>query len=146
MVNLRELVPKGVEFYHLIDKYASGDQDEDWIPKLRIEGGWVVITADAGRNSKVGQKLPDLCVIHRVTHIILKGQLHHKTTLEKSDLIAGAWPRLQSAFSAPHGSRYLLRLRPKKGRESPAATVELCKVTARYLAKSKTRSSKPDNG
>lgn len=90
MVKLRELVPQGIEFYHLIDKYAAGDKDEDWIPKLRVEGGWVVITADAGKNSKVGQKLPDLCVIHQVTHIILKGQFHHKTTLEKSDLIATA--------------------------------------------------------
>lgn len=133
MAQLYDFVPQEVELHHIIDKYTAGDKDEDWIPKLGTEGGWVVITADAGRNSKVGQKLPDLCFVHRVTHVILKGQFHHKTTLEKIKLIAEAWPRLENVFSSPQGSRYFMRLRNQKGGRPPTVTVDLCKVTAALL-------------
>ena len=146
MLKLQEFVPPGVELHHIIDKYAAGDKDEDWIPKLGTEGGWVVITSDAGKNSKVGQKLPDLCVIHKVTHVILKGQLHHKTTLEKISLIAAAWPLLENVFLSTYGSRYFLRLRPKKGGQSLTLSVEPCKVTAEFLANDRPEDAPADLG
>lgn len=145
MEKLRELVPQGIEFYHIVGKYTAGDKDEDWIPKLGIEGGWVVITSDAGRNSKVGQKLPDLCIIHKITHVILKGRLHHKTTLEKISLIAAAWRFFENVFTSPQGSRYFMRLRSKKGTQSLTVSVELCQVTAELLAIDSPEDTQPTN-
>ena len=136
---------QGIEFYHIVDKYTAGDKDEDWISKLGTEGGWVVITSDAGRNSKVSQKLPDLCILHKITHIILKGQLHHKTTLEKTNLIATTWPFIENVFSSPQGSRYFLRLRTPKGTQSLTVSVELCKVTAELLANDRPENTPADN-
>ncbi len=133
MVKVRDLIPPGIEFYHIVDKYTAGEKDEDWIPKLGTEGGWVVITSDAGRNSKVGQKLPELCLIHRVTHVILSGTLSQKTTLEKITFIAAAWSFFEDVFSSPQGSRYFMRLRTPKGTQSLTVSVELCKVTAELL-------------
>lgn len=144
MQKLRDFVPPEVELTHIIDKYTAGDEDEDWIPRLGTEGGWVVITSDAGKNSKVGQKLPDLCLVHKVTHVILKGQLHHRTTLEKIGLIAAAWPLLGNVFLSPHGSRYFLRLRPKKGGQSLTLSVELCKATAELLANDRPQDTPAD--
>jgi len=134
MQKLRDFVPPQVGLTHIIDKYTAGDKDEDWIPRLGTEGGWVVITSDAGKKSKVGSKLPDLCFAHKVTHVIMKGQLHHRTTLEKTSLIAAAWPLIENVFSSPQGSRYFLRLRTQKGTQSLTVSVELCNVIAELLA------------
>lgn len=139
MQKLRDFVPPEVELTHIIDKYTVGDKDEDWIPRLGTEGGWIVITSDAGRNSKKGQKLPELCLIHRVTHVILSGTLNQMPTLEKIKSIATAWAFFEDVFSSPPGSRYFMRLKTQrgnqgqKGKQSLTVSVDPCKVIAELL-------------
>ena len=145
-MRLRPYVPHDVELCHIVDKYAEGDKDEDWIPKLGIEGGWVVITFDAGRNSKVGQKLPELCLVHKVTHIVMSGTLNQATTLEKVNLIAPAWPLINGVFSSSKGSRYHMRRVTRNGTRSPMVSVEICKVTAKRLSADARRNSGATNG
>ncbi len=152
MTKLRGLIPVEIELQHLADKFAKGDKDEDWIPRLGTEGGWVVITSDAGRNSKKGQKLPELCLIHRVTHVILSGTLNQKSTLEKINSIAAAWSFFEDVFSSPQGSRYFMRLRTRrgklgqKGKQVLTVSVDLCKVTAELLANEGTENTQAADG
>ncbi len=124
MRQLLPLVSPNLEVHHLVDKFAQGEKDEDWIPRLGIEGGWVLITSDAGIYSKSGQKLPDLCAEHKVTHIILSGKLHKKTTVEKITWIAAAWPFVEEVFSKPPGSRFRMRLKTPKGKTGMTIVVE----------------------
>lgn len=124
MLQLLPLVSPGLEVHHLVDKFKRGEQDEDWIPQLGTEGGWVLITSDAGIHSKAGQKLPDLCAEHKVTHLILSGKLHKKTTVEKITWIAAAWPFVEEIFSSPPGSRFRMRLKSCKGKNAITVVVE----------------------
>ncbi len=41
--------PDGHEVVALRDRFSAEERDETWLPTLRAEGDWVVITADLGR-------------------------------------------------------------------------------------------------
>jgi len=139
MLKLESLLSTPVMFEHTVDKFGQGQKDEDWIPKLGSEGGWVVITADAGKQSKRGHKLPDLCREFHVTHLILSSKLHHKSASEKVRWIAAAWVFIETLHDEPPGSRFQLRLKPGKGM---SLTV---KVERKVTAKKKPK-KKPDSG
>ena len=67
MEELRKLVPEGCEFAHILDHFSSGTHDDEWIPAMK-EQGWVVISADSGKNRpSKGGKLPRLCKENEIT-------------------------------------------------------------------------------
>ena len=108
------------EVRHLFDYAPSGTYDEDWIPSL-APGGWTVVTADGGRtpNKKRGEKLPQLCAQHSLTHILLSSYVHHRVTFEKLLIIMSVWYQLIEIASdeTQTGNRYLLEPQlPVRGR------------------------------
>ena len=131
MQKLKLLVSENIEFQHIVDKFASGEKDEDWIPKLGTEGGWVVITSDAGKHSRRGHKLPDLCSEYKVTHIILSNSLHQRTNLDKIKWLGAAWQYIEVLHDKPPGSRFHMRLKSGKGKMSFTILVEPFKIQPR---------------
>lgn len=133
MHHLSPYMTEAVEFHHIIDKYAPGEKDEDWVPKLAVEGNWLVFTADAGKNSKDGFKLPDLCAENNLVHILLSGKLHQMTMFDKINWIGLGWPLVEKQVycSAP-GSRFQMRLVSSKG--GLALTIGLNQVEIQSMA------------
>lgn len=110
---------QGVELHHIIDKFFSGDKDENWIPQLASDGNWIVFTADAGKKSKDGFKLPDICAENHVTHVLLSGKLHHMKSIDKIGWIGLGWPLVeQKVYKSKPGSRFKMRLVSSKGGDS----------------------------
>ena len=104
---------------HLCDFFASGTLDNDWIPQIATEGGWIVITSDAGRKTNKGGKLPRLCKEFGITHVILTAALHRKPAAEKVAALVLAWDRIEALAAEPAGSRFKLGYWAEKGRKAP---------------------------
>jgi PIN like domain len=109
MTQLRNMVMTEAHFEHLCTKFKSGIKDRDWVPTLASEGGWIVITGDAGKQSKKREKLPDICMSYRVTHVIISPSLHQRPSSEKVAAIAGMWAKFELMGTDPPGTRYRLR-------------------------------------
>lgn len=126
MLQLRQLVSTDSQFVHICDYYRQGIKDTDWIPRIAAEGRWVVITSDGGKGSKKGEKLPDLCRAHSLTHVVLSSSLHQKSSREKIAVIAPLWPGIEALAFEPAGGRWQLRYRAAKG--SNLLRLELRKI------------------
>ena len=104
------------EFRHIIDCQLQGTRDEDWLPQIAPDG-WIVITADSGKGGrKKGEKLPKLCDIYQVTHIVLTPRVHHQQIFDKTRSLIQVWDDLLKVPEAPRGSRFSLRMSDKTGR------------------------------
>ena len=133
MHHLLSYMTEPVELYHMVDKYASGDKDEVWIPKLAVEDNWLVFTADAGKNSKEGFKLPDLCAENQITHVLLSGKLHQMVVFEKINWIGLGWRLVEErVYGSIPGSRFKMRLVSSRGGQ--ALTIGLDQVEVQSLA------------
>ena len=78
-----------VELKHIRDFQLNGTPDEQWIPELAAKDGWIVITADRGKQGGATEKLPRICAAHGVTHVILSSAVHHQKTMSKIISILG---------------------------------------------------------
>lgn len=107
---------------HIFDLHDPGTKDSDWIPKLADEE-WIVITGDRGRSG--GDKLPDLCVQHKVTHVLLGAKVHHRTSQQKVMTIVSVWGLLLKLPDATPGSRYSLVAVSSKPEDATRATLKL---------------------
>ena len=128
MEQLLQLVSSDVPFVHIIDYFSQGEKDENWIPKLSAEGGWVVITADGGKQSKRGQKLPDLCWEYGITHVVLSSTLHSRKSHEKVGILTTFWNEIELLHEALAGSHYRLRFKPLKGKTAVTVALELVRT------------------
>ena len=54
MESIRQFLQSEAEFAHICDYLQQGVLDAGWVPRIAAEGGWVVITADGGKQSKRG--------------------------------------------------------------------------------------------
>ena len=116
MEGLDKITPKPHIFAHVISHFKSGIHDDVWIPKLGEDGGWVVISADRGKGSSKGGKLPELCKEHKVTHVLLSGKLHQKKSHEKISAIGLLWGEISKLHLEPPGSCFIMRMvTSKKG-------------------------------
>lgn len=96
------------EVRHILEFQQQGVWDEQWIPRVASEG-WILITADRGKKGpKKGEKLPRLCVRHRITHVVLSTGMHRRKSFEKMLAILSVWYVLLKLRDAPPGSRYQL--------------------------------------
>ena len=112
---LHQLVSSECEFLHICDFFASGTPDAVWIPEIAKAGGYIVITADAGKNPKKKErKLPDLCAEYKVTHVIMSAKLHEQKGQEKVAALASVWDEIDALEKEPPGSRFRLRFKDSK--------------------------------
>lgn len=77
---------------YLPDLVGSGQKDETWVPTLS-EQGWIVITADRGKQTKGGatKKLPAICVELEVTHVVFGKSIHELPLNKKLRTLIGLW-------------------------------------------------------
>ena len=75
----------------------EGMKDNVWIPKAAEAGYSLVLTADKGRKKR-GDKLPELCRKHNLTHILIGSRLKEKGQRHITFAILGAWPSVLSAY------------------------------------------------
>lgn len=128
------------EFVTMGQQFGLGVKDEDWIPRLKDQP-YVIITADRGRSSE--QKLPVICVEHRVTHIIFSRSLSKRDRNGKIAATISIMRSLRKCCTAIPGSRFIVR--PKGQR----ITVDLCKETEKQIKllnkKEKRNADRPES-
>lgn len=117
MNHLRQLLSTSAQFDHIIDRFAAGAKDDAWIPAIAAAGGWIVITADAGKRPTRGEaKLPKLCREFRITHVVLSAALHIRPASMKAAAIAQLWPEIIRLGECRAGTRFNLRYKTLKGK------------------------------
>ncbi len=108
---LRPTEGEGPILSHLFDIAPPGTFDEVWIPRIKDEG-WTVISADGGRrpNKGRGKKLPQLCVDHGITLILLSPTVHNRKAFDKTRTILSVWDQIVAIAADPsrRGHRYML--------------------------------------
>lgn len=110
LATLVDISSEPVELAHVLDFYAQGTPDEEWIPAIASKG-WIVVTADRGkRSSRGGEKLPMLCRQWRVTHAVMSAKIHAMKSIEKIRCLLEVWDDLVALQHAPRGSRHSIRL------------------------------------
>ena len=92
---------------------------------MASEGGWIIITSDGGKQSKKGDKLPELCREYSITHVVLSAKLHKKKAHEKIAALLFVWEQIATLEKEAPGTRFDLRFRKNKGTQ--ALTVVLVK-------------------
>lgn len=101
-----------VQLKAVVDYQKSGVPDKEWIPKIAKEGGWIVTTADWGRQNKKekrDEKLPYLCRLYGVTHILLTPKVHELQDFEKGQALTAVWRNIVKATKVAPGTRFSLR-------------------------------------
>ena len=114
MKRLQELVDDTCVFQHVCERFTSGVPDDEWIPELGTEGGWVVISADRAKRSSKGGKLPLLCRQFKVTSLLLSATLAQKRSDQKLACLLLMWKQILELHQSPPGSQFLLRYRETK--------------------------------
>jgi hypothetical protein len=79
------------------------------VPEAGAEG-WVVVSADRGKKGgkKKGEKLPRLCAVHHVTHILLSGGMMQQKQFDKMLAVLSVWYDLLRAAKGERGACYML--------------------------------------
>ncbi|MGE5611222.1 MAG: hypothetical protein ACM359_18375 [Bacillota bacterium] len=109
LAGLLTVFPEKPAISHVLDLYAQGRPDDEWIPKVAKEG-WIVVSGDRARRYG-GAKLPRICAQLNVTHILLSGKLHEMKQAEKIRAIVTVWPQIVAQLpAAVKGTRFSLRL------------------------------------
>lgn len=105
------LSPDHVTLKHIYDYQMNGMYDEIWVPQIAKEG-WIVVTADRGKKGglKKGEKLPRLCLMYSVTHVIMSSTIHHQKVFNKVRSFVAVWDEIVRIANEPRGGRYLLQM------------------------------------
>ena len=111
MDRLIAVAGESVVFDHTKLKYHQGIEDQDWIPKIAEEGGWVVISPDKGKHSRVEERLPALCLEYGITHLLLSAKVHDKSAEEKIKAVCDLWVQIEALADLANGSRYHMKIR-----------------------------------
>ena len=133
MEALRRDLQTECEFVHITDYFAEGAKDREWIPRLAAESGWIVMTADRGTHSRAGEKLPEICRVNQLTHVVLSKTIHAFKSFEKIRAIRHVWSDILQLHTYPPGSRFLLRIKMNKGKREPAIVLEHVEVKPKRL-------------
>jgi hypothetical protein len=105
---------------------TQGVWDEVWIPKI-AEEGWTIVAGDRGKASGKGKKLPDLCVQHTITHVLLSPGVHQRSKFPKLLTILSVWHELVAIGAGPRGLRYFIE--PLSGLQSQCGRGKLVQKT-----------------
>ena len=97
------------EIAHTIELFGKGAKDPDWVPRIMNED-WLLVTEDRGKNSRQEERLPQLCRLHKITHVlVLPALLKRGGQFEKMRAILAVWPELLLMTEAPRGLRARLK-------------------------------------
>lgn len=97
------------ETRYLPDYLGSGAvSDEEWVPQLAKEGGWIVLTADRGRRAP---RLNILLPWYRVSGFFLVGASVDASNFEKLRMFLSVWPDILHAAKTKPGERFKVLLR-----------------------------------
>ena len=83
----------GIELRHLMQDWAAGTADYDWLAPLREDRSWIVITKDAGKNSSL-EKLPIICREWGITHVTFTAGIIGAGFTEQKNARVGVWKQL----------------------------------------------------
>lgn len=89
---------------HISETGGMGATDDIWVPKLKNQG-WIVFTADRGRNGRV--RLPSICIQNGITHVLFSSSIHGAPQFEKARAILTVWSEILDIN--PLGGRYSLQ-------------------------------------
>lgn len=92
---------------HLSELATPGTEDDIWIPQI-ASGDWIVVSGDRAKRCG-GAKLPNVCVQHKVSHVLLSSTLHNSPSFEKLRAILYVWPCLCAIMTRPRGLRFDLK-------------------------------------
>jgi hypothetical protein len=92
---------------HLTKYFVPGAKDPVWIPQVQ-NGNWIILSQDRGKRGK--DKLPNICVLYKITHIILSKSVAHMKQHQKANAIISVWEQIKKCNGAPKGTRFRLRL------------------------------------
>jgi hypothetical protein len=116
----RRLARKIVEIYaecypdletrHLSQLCALGTRDPEWLPMLEKEKGWIVLTADRGRDPK-REKLPAICERLGITHISMTPKLVSEGYTIRKQALLTVWPQIIKIPLLPKPTRVSLGFR-----------------------------------
>ena len=118
---------------HLFSKFSSGVKDTFWIPEIAKDPGWIVVSMDRGKHSRVEERLPLICEKFGVTYVVLSAGLEKRTVYFRAIAIQACWPGLIRAASSPPGTGFVLSMREVgesvsfrlKNKSDPASTIEV---------------------
>jgi hypothetical protein len=96
-----------VQTKHLSEFCGLGEADEDWLPLLEKQGGWIVITADRGKDPKK-QKLPRICANLGITHISLTPALIKAGYQAHEDALLSVFSEISHIHLLPKGTKVSL--------------------------------------
>jgi hypothetical protein len=97
----------GIEFRHLMQDWAPGTPDFDWLAPLREDRSWIVITKDAGKNSSM-EKLPIICRGWGITHVTFTASIIDAGFTEQKNALVGIWRQLFYLGQLPAGTQVKL--------------------------------------
>jgi PIN like domain len=95
-----------VQTKHLCE-FGLGKADEDWLPLLEKQGGWIVITADRGKDPKK-QKLPRICSSLGITHISLTPALIKAGYQAHENALLSVFSEISHIHLLPKGTKVSL--------------------------------------
>lgn len=88
---------------HLTDIYRQSRCDSSWVPSLAKEGGWIIITADKGKD-KHKPMLPQLCRDYKVTCVLMSSSLHGKGVAMHQEVLNEVLRNITPIYKAPLGT------------------------------------------
>lgn len=97
-----------IEVAHLTSYFPANTPDESWISTISEEG-WIVITADRGKHSRVGEKLPELCLDYQITHVLMSKSINQMSNYHRVAAIIENLDGIILCDEAKKGSRFHLR-------------------------------------
>ncbi len=100
----------GLEIAHVLDAYARGTDDPDWLAPLRGDRSWIVITKDVGSKSP-RHKLPLICREWGITHVALTAALINAGFTAHKNALVAVWPQLFFLSRLPPGTQVKLGFR-----------------------------------
>ncbi|HEX8916284.1 MAG TPA: hypothetical protein VF796_28295 [Humisphaera sp.] len=114
MADLRKFLERSgceLTLQAVVDYQRAGVLDRDWVPRVAAEGQWIVISTDKGRsgNEPFEERLPFLCRLHRVTHVLLSPKVHKLKGFAKGQAIVDVWPEFATVRDATPGTRFVIQ-------------------------------------
>lgn len=96
-----------LELRHLMQDWAPGTPDPDWLAPLREDRSWIVITKDAGTKS-ADHKLPMICREWGITHVAFTGGIINGGYTEQKNALTAVWKQLFLLHQLPPGTQVKL--------------------------------------
>lgn len=114
LVHYRSVFP-ALQITHLTDVYRQSRCDSVWVKNLAAEGGWIVITADHGRD-KSQPMLPQLCGEYGLTCVTMTSTLHQKGVAMHQAVLHEILRNMEPIYRGACGNGHPHRPNPGKRR------------------------------